>query len=154
MSLSVRLVCLLAWMEVAVRHTINLATASAHVVVFGVDVIHQSLDIRLHQTVLVALGLCLAISAWVFRGWSKALVVASSALFLVSWFPWRSVGKYGIIQTFRVIWVIDTTPDFSLAYFVRDAVLPVAFVTCIALVVLEMRRSRMSTSHVDQSNAG
>ena len=99
-------------------------------------------EILLHLSLLAGLGLCLAISAWIFGKWSNVLVSMSSALYLVYWFPFRPIVEHGVVRTVEMLWRVQANSGFGAMYFVREIVLPICFVSCVILVLFEVLRLR------------
>jgi hypothetical protein len=135
-----RLVCLFAWILAAVMQIIVVASAPNRAVAFGVDISKANTIVFRYQTLFIAVGLALALASCVFKRWSSLLVIAASALYLVHWFPLRSVLTYGFAAPLKAMYLIGDNAGLRLSFFTRDVALPIAFVVAIVLVVLEVRR--------------
>lgn len=142
MKLTGRLVCILAWLLMAIVQTIVVAGAPDRIVAFGND-ITQATTAAIHSgAIFIAFGLTLALSSYVFKRWSPIVVIAASALYLLHWFPLYLVFKHGLIDPFRLKYLIGWNPGLRLSFLTRDVVLPVAFVIALVLAVLEVKRPR------------
>lgn len=129
-----------AWGLAAIVQLVLVAQRPEKVVVFGTDVSHDNTMVLVHGLVFIACGLLLAIASYIWKRWSSLLVGASSVLYLVSWFPFRSAYQHGLIATFNARFVVGMNPGYRLPFITRDIVLPIAFVLAFVLVMLEMRR--------------
>jgi hypothetical protein len=115
----------------------------------GIDLSHANSMVLVRQAIFIGCGLMLAIAAYFTKRWSSLLVVGSSMLYLVHWFPFQSAYKYGLITVYKTMFLIGSNPGLRLSFFTRDVILPIAFITSIVFVVLEMRRSRKALVPVE-----
>ena len=64
---------------------------------FGTDVSHDNTMVLVRGLVFIACGLLLATASYMWKRRYSLLVGASSVLYLVSWFPFRSAYQHGLI---------------------------------------------------------
>ena len=137
-----RLVCLLAWSLAAVAQIVFVASVPDKIVITGLDVSHANHVALMHQALFIGTGLILAVMSYLWKKWATLFVIISSALYLAHWFPYHSVRQFGLLATYRAMFVIGSNEGLRLSFVIRDIVLPVAFIASIVFVLLEMRRSR------------
>jgi len=140
MKTSVAVVCLAAWLLAAIALLVFILGLPAKTVVSGIDVSHAANMLLVQQAIFIAVGLASAIWAWANRKWRLLLVVASSLLYLLHWFPWRAVSKVGLIATAKSMYLLGSTPGLQFISLIRDVVLPIAFAAAFILAILETRR--------------
>jgi hypothetical protein len=146
MKLSARLICVLAWVFAGVVQLVFVLQVPDKIVIAGTDLSQANAMVRMHQAVFIGIGLLVAALGYVVKKWSSWLVIVSSALYLVHWFPLQSVQKYGLIAVSKNMWMVGSTPGLTLTSVARDAVLPIMFCASIVLALLEMRRPRVSAA--------
>ncbi len=144
MKTQARLLCTLAWILAAVVQLMLVAQRPQKVVVMGTDLSHENTMVLVHGLGFIACGLLLTVAGYIWKMWSSLLVVASSALYLVHWFPFRSAYQYGIVATFKARALLGMNPGYQLSFFTRDVVLPIAFVVALVFVTLGIRRQSKS----------
>jgi hypothetical protein len=117
-----------------------LAESPAKVVVLGTDLSHENAMVLIHGLGFISCGILLTAAGYVWKRWSALLLVASSALYLVHWFPFRSAYKYGLVATFKTRALLGMNPGYRLSFITRDIVLPIAFIAVIVILALGTRR--------------
>jgi len=141
-----RLLCLIAWAVAAAVQLIVVLRTPGTIIVSGVDISHENNMVLAHQAIFIGCGLALSVAAFVRRGWAAFLVVTSAAMYLIHWFPFQPVYKYGLTAVAKSMFILGSNPILQLSSVTRDVILPIAFIVVIVLTVLEMRRSRTWSS--------
>jgi hypothetical protein len=131
-------ICLTAWALAAAAQIGFVASLSGRVA-------SQAADLLVQQFVFIAIGLILAVTAYAYKRWRAALVTGASALYLLHWFPWKSVSKVGPVATGESMLALASTPSLRLMFLLRDVILPVAFIIAIAFAVVQMSQRRAGT---------
>jgi hypothetical protein len=144
MKASAKLICLLAWVLAAVVQSIFVASVPDKIVISGVDISHANHMVLVHQALFIGFGFALAAAAYFAKRWTFVFVVASSALYLVHWFPFQSIKKYGLVAVSKGMMVVGSNPGLRLTFVTRDIILPIAFVVAIAFVALAIHRQTPS----------
>lgn len=137
-----RVICVSAWILAAVAQIAIIASAPDKIVVSGVDLSQANALVLQHQLIFIGVGLVLAVASYWARSWSPLFVIASSALYLIHWIPFKSLYDYGMVATLNTKWVIGSIPGLRWSSALRDVALPIAFTASIAFEVLEIRRKR------------
>jgi hypothetical protein len=141
---SAAVICVAAWIVAAVTQLVFTLGLPTKVVAFDVDISHTSDMLLVKQAVYIACGLALAIAASAIRQWRFPLLIISSLFYLLHWFPWRLVGRYGFTATAKSMYVLGSTPGLRFTSSIRDVALPIAFCAVIAVATLERRRRSAS----------
>lgn len=139
MKVSGALICVLAWTTITVMQIVHLATLPSKIIISGVDYTQANIIIQRHETLLICLGLALAIGGYFIRRWGQALVLCSSLFYLVHWFPFHAVWTYGLTQVFKGMFIVGS--GFRATYVMRDIFLPILFVIAMIMVAQEIYRS-------------
>ena len=135
------LICLGGWvLAAAAQLAFTLSVPLGKVVAFGVDLTHVRDMSLMHAAVYITCGLILAIAAILAKKWRFPLVVIASLFYLLHWFPWRMVGKYGFTAVAHSKYLAGSIPSLRFISVIRDIVLPIAFTVAIALAISERRR--------------
>jgi len=135
-----RHVCLFSWALAAVVQLILVTRAPDTLVISGVETAHENALVLQHQLIFIGIGLLLAIVAYFAKRWGSYLVVVSAAIYLVHWFPFQAVYKYGLSAVAKSMFLIGSNPAVRLSYITGSFVLPILFIASIVLVVFGPRR--------------
>lgn len=144
MKASAAVLCVAAWIVVAVTQLVISFGLPDKVIAFGVDISHSSDMLLVKQALYIACGLALAVAAFVRKQWRFPLVIVSSLFYLLHWFPWRLIGSYGLTATVESIYVIGSIPGLRITSSIRDVALPITFAAVIAMATVERRRHSAS----------
>ena len=142
-----RVVCLIAWI-LAICVQLVVTSDSTPLIVDGVDYTWAQAEIRLHGALLLGIGVAIALLAFIRKPWYWIPAILSPALYLLHWFPFESVSKYGFAAVFEGMAVVGSNPGLRLAFVTRDIILPIAFVLSIVLTLLARRRSLGTTQQI------
>lgn len=142
-----RILCLVAWILAAIVQLIVVSGMPDRLVISGIDLSDANRTALLHGAFFIGCGLMLASGAFIPRRWTWLLALLSAVLYLVHWFPFQSVKTYGLVTVFKGMFLIGWNPGLRLSFVTRDIVLPIAFVTSIALLLFGRRRGN-SALHV------
>ena len=137
-----RTLFLLAWLLAAVVQLIFIAHAPKTLVLSGVDYAHANNIMLLRQFILICFGIGLGVVAHFAGKWGPLIIVVSSALYLIQWFPFRSVYMVGPIAVAKSMFLLGSNQSYVLTSITGDIVLPIIFLSCIVFAALEMRRNR------------
>jgi hypothetical protein len=145
MKLSIgRLLFLLAWLLAAVVQLVVITRAPDTLVISGVDIARENAAVLQHQLIVVGFGIALAVGAFMSRKWGLHLVIATSVIYIVHWFPFQSVYKAGPIAVAKAMLLLGSNPGLRLPFVTRDVVLPIVFCASIVFAVLELHRHRLT----------
>ena|ERR1700674_3058518 len=133
-------ICLCAWILAFIAQSIVVSIAPESLVVSGVDIGHAAKMVLMHTLIFVALGLALAVAAYFAKRWGQFLTALSAALYLVRWFPFKSVFKFGPSAVAKEMFLIGSNANVMWLSIIGNVVLPVLFVSVIALVLIRARR--------------
>src|SRR5689334_11851604 len=101
-----KVICLLGWVFAAVLQISDVLRTPDHVVVSGVDLSSANHAVLLRGMLLIAVGLILAIAAFVPRKWAWICALGSAVLYLAHWFPFKSVQTYGLLTVFKGMFLV------------------------------------------------
>lgn len=138
-------ICLAAWIVAAITQFVFTFGLPDKVVAFGIDISQAAHALHARQAAYIACGLALAIAAFAIRKWRFPLVTVASLFYLLHWFPWRQIGKYGFTATAKSMYVLGSIPGLRFVASIRDVVLPIAFALVIILATLERRDNGSSS---------
>jgi hypothetical protein len=146
-KVSAAVICTAAWTLAAITQLVFvLGLPTGKVVAFGVDISQETHMSLVEQAVYIAVGLALALAACVSRRWRFPLLIGSSLFYLAHWFPWRLLGRYGIVATVKSMYLIGSITGLRFTSFVRDVVLPLAFAAVIIMSISEWRRPVLASA--------
>jgi hypothetical protein len=131
-------ICLGAWILAAVAQLLVMLSLPDKVSAFGVDVTHASHALLVKQLLFVVFGIALASWALASTRFRWRLVVLSSLLYLLHWFPWRLATNVGLLASVKAIYQSALVP-LEVVSFIRDIALPLIFVAVIAMVIAQAR---------------
>src|SRR5215831_5292465 len=120
MKHSARLYCLIAWVLATIVEIVFISSLPSKIIISGIDLSEASTSVTAHQVLLILLGLLIAVFAYVWKKRSSFFVIISSALYLLHWFPYGSIQKYGLVVTFNTMWSIGSNPGLRLTAITRD----------------------------------
>jgi hypothetical protein len=133
-------ICLCAWILAFIAQSIVVSVAPASLVVSGTDIAHAAKLVLIHTLIFVSLGLALAVAAYFAKGWGQFLAALSAALYLVRWFPIKSVFKFGPFAVAKEMFLIGSNTNVMWLSIIGNVILPILFISVIALVVIPVRR--------------
>ena len=140
MRVSSASVCVAAWILAGITQVVfMLGLRTDTIIAFGVDISHASHMLLLKQGVYIALGIALALAAYANARWRPALVIVAALFYLMHWFPWRLIGRYGFIATAKSMYVLGSTEGLRFMSLFRDVVLPITFAVVIVMAIGEKR---------------
>lgn len=134
-----RFIAIAAWSLMLVLQITYELRAEFPVVLEGVDVSASVLTGHLLAFFWITVGLFLSLMAKVYRRFSRFLVLASAALFVVIWLPWQSLMVVGPMDVLRFKWSLTNTSIDQLIFLMREIVVPLGFIfsmMCSALLIL------------------
>jgi hypothetical protein len=141
-----RWLCLLAWLTAVVVQTVFVTINGTKVVIGGIDFTAQNTAILRHGAIFLAIGFLITVASFFWRRWASVLVIASSTLYILHWFPLHSVLSYGPAATFRGMWLVGSIPGLRMTAVTRDIVLPAAFIVTIVLTVRDRLRRKFAAT--------
>lgn len=133
-------ICLGAWILAFIAQSIVVSLAPASLVVSGTDIAHAAKMVLIRTLIFISLGLALAVAAYFAKRWGQLLAALSAVLYLVRWFPFKSVFKFGPSAVAKEMFLIGSNANVMWLSIIGNAVLPVLFISVIALVLIEARR--------------
>lgn len=139
-----RSLCLTGWIVAVAVALFYVYSAPQKLVVSGVDLSQVNSMAKLYQLLFTALGLLIVILSYVLRRWGAPLILVASALYLVRWFPYQQIAKYGLIAVAKSMWTVGSIPGLRLTFAVRDIILPILFLLSIVFVLVRDRSVRPS----------
>ena len=101
-----RLIFLLAWILAAVVQIVEFAYSPKTIVIAGVDESHAIAVGLLHQWVFIGLGIVVAVVAYRAGRRGPIIVIFASIVYLLQWFPFRSVYKAGLVAVAKSMFLI------------------------------------------------
>src|ERR1700741_5368452 len=132
--------CFAGWILAGVAQLLVMVNLPDKVAAFGVDVTRASHALLVKQLLFVAFGLATASWALASARFRSPLVLLSSLLYLIHWFPWRLAANVGLLASVNAIYQSAFAP-LRIVSFIRDLVLPLLFVAVIALAAMQARRA-------------
>jgi hypothetical protein len=133
-------ICLWAWVLALIAQSIVIYNAPQSIVVAGVDVAQPTKMALIHTLIFVGFGLALAIAAYFAKKIGPSLTALSAALYLVHWFPIKSVVKFGLLVVAKGMFLIGSNPNVRWVAIIGDVILPVSFISVIVLLLIGPRR--------------
>ena len=112
--------------------------------VSGIDIAYANKMVLVHTLIVAVIGLALAVASYFAKSWGQLLAVLSSALYLVRWFPFKSVFKFGLSTVAKGMFLIGSNANFALLSIIGNVVLPALFISVITLVLLQRWRGAVS----------
>jgi len=140
-----RWVCLASWCIALTLelYYLYIGGVSGRVLLGTVDVSHS---IRVGQAQGVAWHLIgIASAALVFlvrRGWRLVLLIFSCLTYLVVWYLNGSLRRLGVVNGYHMHWYSARLLHYEMAFFIRDVILPLAFVGALVVGIIEFSKCR------------
>jgi hypothetical protein len=133
-----RWLCLAAWTLACVLQLYYTVQTQDNVLLGNVDVTHS---VRVGQAYSFAwhlFGLLSATAAFFIRGkWRVVLLLISPLLYLVVWYAHGSVRRLGFVSGYRMNWYGASLLHYEVGFFIRDVILPIAFVAVVGLTACQ-----------------
>jgi hypothetical protein len=136
-----RFICFYGWLVFALMLALSTLSILLHrrpVHAGDVDITHWLIQGQIQAAIWTAVGLGLAVAALMVGKLSGALVVASSGLYLLRWYPFATAFKRGYVEALQTLWLVVTNGADWPYGVVRSVLLPLAFVVSIGLVVWDV----------------
>ena len=130
-----KITCLLGWILAGVLQMSDVLRTPDHVAISGIDLSSANRAILLRGMLLIAVGLVLAIAAFLPKKWAWICALCAAVLYLAHWFPLGSVQTYGMLTVFKGMFLVGWSPALRLSFLVRDVVLPIAFTGSVIFIV-------------------
>ena len=140
-----RHLCLIGWLLATTVESYLLAHTPPVLEVFGHDLGGANRRIFQHDLAFIVICLLMAVAAYFFRKRGLYLVMLSCTLFLIKWFPFVAVAKYGFYRVFSTTYRIGLTTTFKLTL-LNDVLLPTWALVCITLSLVELCSLSKATS--------
>jgi hypothetical protein len=141
-----RRVCLTGWILAVAVALFYFYTAPRKLVISGTDLSQVNSMAKLYQLAFTVFGLLIVGLSYVFKRWSAWLVLIASALYLLRWFPYPQIAKYGLVAVAKSMWIVGSNSGLVLTFAVRDVILPATFLLSIILVLVGVTSARVSDS--------
>jgi hypothetical protein len=145
MKSQARILCLTAWALACVEQVTLVYQSPASLVIFGTEMAEANKMVAIHALIFSGAGLSLAVVAFYTKRLGLYVTAISAAMYLVHWFPFKPVFKFGPFVVLKGMLAVATHPSVSWAVIISSFVLPAAFIIVIALAVLERRRRARAT---------
>ena len=133
-------ICSWAWGLAFIVQSIVIYIAPQSIVVAGVDIAPSSKMALIHTLIFVGFGFALAIAAYFSNKIGPFLTAFSATMYLVHWFPIKSVVKFGPVVVAKGMFLVGSNANVRWLAIIGDIVLPVSFITVIVLLVIGTRR--------------
>lgn len=109
-----------------------------------IDVRHDYKVVLMHRGTVLGVGVLMIVASYRWATRSATLVILSALVYLLSWFPFRTIYKVGLVMTYNTMVLIGMTPGGRYFFLTYNVVLPIAFVVVISLVALDALYRRRS----------
>ncbi len=139
-----RIVAIVSWALMLVVQIILGLRSTFPVVINEVDISDSIYRGHFLAFFWICVGLALALAARKLERSSHAFVFTSALLFVVVWFPWKSLKIVGIVEILRFKWSVALTHTDQVIFFVREIAIPIGFLFSLiysALLILGYRRA-------------
>jgi hypothetical protein len=133
-------ICLCGWLLAFIAQCIVISFAPESLVVSGMDIGHANKLELLYTLIFVSFGLALAIAAYKAKRWGQRLAAFSAALYLIRWFPFKSVFKFGLSAVAKEMFLIGSNTNVMWVSIIGNVVLPLMFISVITLVLIGAQR--------------
>ena len=141
MKASLKVIVLGCWLIVGLVDVWYFVQAPSQAMMQGVDITHYSLHREKLAVLEIGVGILLVMASFFSNRISSLLVGLSSASYLVTWFPWSIMRRFGIWRALRFKWSLASNLGageelpLRLWYFVGQVVLPLVFLIVIGSVI-------------------
>jgi hypothetical protein len=135
-----RILCLAAWALACLEQMMLVHQSPDSLVIFGTEMAEANKMVAIHALMFSSVGLALAVVAFFARRLGPHVAALSAALYLLRWFPFKPVFKFGPFVVFKGMLSVASHPNIAWAVIISNFVLPAAFIAVIALAVFEWQR--------------